>query len=123
MVAASSAIVRKHESRPERDAAPEGPLKTSRINNASARRLLAFAAARPGLGRTLMIWKFALSGVSAVVLAAALTPACAADIPKLVGTWKPAGDDHAGVRLGTATQHSPRQETPTFDNRGTAGPL
>ena len=68
-----------------------------------------------------MIWRLALSGALAVVLAAApsaLAPARAADIPNLVGTWKPAGDDHAGVRLGTATEHSPRQETPTFDNPG-----
>ena len=66
-----------------------------------------------------MIMKFALSGVLAVVLAAApgvLAPAHAADSPKLVGTWKPAGDDQASVRFGTANEHYPKQENAAFGN-------
>ena len=51
--------------------------------------------------------------VLAVMLGIAST-AAAADIPNIVGTWKPVGEEHASVRHGAAGETSPAHEVPTF---------
>lgn len=53
----------------------------------------------------------------AAVVAAALgvaSPAGAADVPSLVGTWTPIGEDHAVARHGAASDHRPPVETPAL---------
>lgn len=66
----------------------------------------------------MILKRFFAAGV--LVIASGVGQAFAADIPDLVGSWKPIPDTDVSVRLGAANAHSPEYAKPVFGDPAAA---